>query len=52
LLERVHWLPVLSVLLIVAGLTVVLVDRSLYPVAVVTLLSALTLATLAGKEPE
>ena len=47
--QTVNILAVIAVLLVVAGLTVVLVDRSLYQVAVVILLAAITFAILTRK---
>lgn len=49
-LERVNWLPTIAVLLVIAGVTVILVDRVLYPVAVVIMLAAITFAILTRKD--
>lgn len=47
--QTVNILAVLSILLIIAGITVVLVDRDLYPVAITILLGAIALAVLTRK---
>lgn len=48
--QAVNILAVLTLLLVVAGVTVVLVDIDLYPVAIVIMLAALTCAVLTRKD--
>lgn len=47
--QTVNILAVAAVLLILAGIAVVLVDRDLYPVAITILLGAIALAVLTRK---